>query len=458
LAKINLSHLPDCVEDSRLAWLDSDTGPNEPAIYTDLLARLQTSRLKLPPLYRTNAADPFIAAVKEMGAEGFAQVLQKDPQRESTAGLMLDIAQAILQNGEGYQPRATDGFQEVISDLYDGFLSAEDRRGVKPPDYETIPPLVKWGNPTSGPYTWPIDATSSFGMEVGIVNLPPANARRGVCAWAALGHETGGHDILHADEGLLKEIGDRVNAGIVAAKLGADLADYWSDRIDETASDVLGILNLGPAAAVGVLAYFRGINAALGWGPVLASEGDSEDPHPADIVRGWLGAEVVRLLKFTNAGAWADALAKETDKDAKKIVLAGMHVTEATAKKSAAIVARTIAAEKLDALDGHALSEVQNWRNHDETLVANLIEPLTMAVDLPGRYAGGTYAAHVVSAAVMAALQFPAAIPVIFDRMQGVLKVMHDANPSWGPLYVVHPGDVARDFVIGPRRPNIRAR
>ena len=58
----------------------------------------------------------------------------------------------------------------------------------------------------------------------------------------------------------------------------------------------------------------------------------------------------MRLLKFTNAGAWADALTKETDKDAKKIVLAGMHVTEANAKKSAAVVAKTIAAEKLDAL------------------------------------------------------------------------------------------------------------
>jgi hypothetical protein len=36
--------------------------------------------------------------------------------------------------------------------------------------------------------------------------------------------------------------------------------------------------------------------------------------------------------------------------------------------------------------------------------------------------------------------------------MLGLLKVMHDANPSWGPLYVVHPGDVARDFVVGVRK------
>lgn len=30
---------------------------------------------------------------------------------------------------------------------------------------------------------------------------------------------------------------------------------------------------------------------------------------------------------------------------------------------------------------------------------------------------------------------------------------MDDANPSWGPLYVVHPGGIARDFVIGYRPP-----
>jgi len=215
---------------------------------------------------------------------------------------------------------------------------------------------------------------------------------------------------------------------------------------------VLGILNLGPAAAVGVLAYFRGINASLGWGPVLSSEGDADDPHPADIVRGWLGAEVVRRLKFKNATAWADALVKETDRDAAKVVLGGMHVTTVNAKKSAAVVAQTIASQKLNTLDGHAFDEIQNWRDRDETLIANLTDPLTMAVDLPARYAGGTYAAHVVAAAVMSALKTPQAIPVIFDRMLGLLKVMHDANPSWGPLYVVHPGDVARGFVVGMRR------
>ena len=43
---------------------------------------------------------------------------------------MLEIAHAILQNGEGFQERATDAFQEIVSELYDGYLS-DARRSVE---------------------------------------------------------------------------------------------------------------------------------------------------------------------------------------------------------------------------------------------------------------------------------------------------------------------------------------
>lgn len=453
MAAVDLSRISACVEDSRRAWQDDDPGPPEPTDYARLLARLAAARDKLPPLYRITAADPFVASLRKLGAEKFARTLAADPGREGAAGLMLDIAQAILQNGEGYEARATDAFQEIISDLYDGFLSAADRQGVKEPDYEKIAPLVKWGNPGFGPYTWPVDATRTFGLDIAIVSLPPANTRRGLCAYAALGHEAGGHDILHADEGLLRELGERVRAALVAAKLRADLATYWSSRIDESASDVLGVLNLGPAAAVGLIAYFRGIRAAFDDVAVLASEGAATDPHPADIVRGWLCAEAVRLLEFSGAGAWSAAIAKETDKDAATIRLAGQKVTRAQARASAAIVARTIALDKLSTLDGHSLAEIQNWRDADQTRVATLAPALASRdVALPGD-TGGTYAAHVVAAAVTAALGRGAEISVVFDRMLEALKAMHDTNPSWGPLFVAHPGDLARNFAFVRRTP-----
>lgn len=448
MAEIDLSRISACVDDAKLAWLDLDPGPPEPAQFADLIARLVLSREKLPPLYRSAAADPFIASLQMLGADRFAELLARDPQRQRTAGLLLDIAQAILQNGEGYESKATDAFQEVISDLYDGFLSAEDRRGVKPPDHEKIAPLVKWGNPLYGPYTWPVDATKVFGLEVAIVSLPPANVRRGLCAYAALGHETGGHDILHADEGLLQEVSHRVHDGVVAAKLGVDLADYWASRIDETASDVLGVLNMGPAAAVGLIAYFRGVRAAFGEEPVLSSVGDADDPHPADVVRGYLAAETVRLLEFSDAAPWAEALTAETDRDAKTIRLGEKELTHAQARQSASIVAGVVAAGRLTALDGHAFSEIQTWRDSDEAIAKQIMRSLVTDEGLPPAYAGSTYAAHVVASAVMAALGKDAAIPAIFGRMQTVLKAMHDANPSWGPLYVVHPGDIVRSYAV----------
>lgn len=448
---VDLSRLPALVDDARRAWLDRTPGPPDPTGYADLMRRLAAAREKLPPLYRETTADPFASALRGLGAKGYAGILAKDPGREGTAGLMLDVAQAILQNGEGYEAKATDAFQEVVSDLYDGFLSAADRRGVKEPDHEKIAPLVKWGRPDAGPYTWPVDATRSFGLEIAIVSLPPANARRGLVAYATLAHEVGGHDILHADEGLLRELGRGIRAAILGANLGTELADYWAGRTDETASDVLGVLNMGPAAAVGLIAYFRALRAAYGGEPALGNDGPADDPHPADILRGWLGAETVRLLEFAGAGGWAEAITRETDRDARAIRLGGRRVSAARARKSAAIVAHTIATGRVAALDGHALAEIQNWRDADETLTQRLAAAFAKRDRLAPERAAGTYAAHAVAAAVIAALGEGASIAPIFDRMLAALKAMHDANPSWGPLYVAHPGDIARDVVFAQR-------
>jgi hypothetical protein len=444
---IDLGNLNACINDARVAALDGDTGPADPTDYSDLMGRLESSRDSLPPLYRQTFFDPYRQTLRDLGREQFVLVLLSDPQRTRTAGLMLDMAHAILQNGEGFEKRATDGFQEVVSDLYDGFLSAEDRVGVKPPDEGVIPPLVKWGNPDSGPYTWPVDATSVFNAEAGVVNLPPANARRGLLAWSALAHETAGHDILHADTGLQQELARKVRENLSdQGALQGDLPRYWSDRIDETASDVMGILNMGPAAGIGLVGYFRGLNAAFTGQAALRNEGLRRDPHPADILRGFLAAAVVRHLSFQAADDWSNVILKETEKDVDQIVTAGQKISPDDAKTSADIVAETIVGERLESLEDHALCEIQDWRDEDETICSQLQPALTHAVDIPLSLEAGTFAAHVVAAAVTAALKQGSDIGVIFDRMLSALKIMHDANPSWGPLFVKHPGDLFRNI------------
>jgi hypothetical protein len=441
MSKPDLANLDACIEDARLAALDTDPGPSNPTEFNNLRGRLVTAREHLPPLYRQAVADPFIAVLNQLGRDGFTDLLINRPD---LADILIDIAHTILQNGEGFEPRATDAFQEVISDLYDGFLSAEDRVGVQPPDNAVIAPLVKWGNPDFGPYTFPLEATSIFGSEAALVSLPPSNARRGIMAWAALGHEAAGHDILRADNGLQQQLATAVFNGVNAANLGGHLARYWRDRIDETASDVMGILNMGPAAGIGLIAFFRGLNAAFTGEAKLRSSGPEGDVHPADILRGYLAAETVRLLEFSDAAAWADAIEEETDKDVAMIRLAGQVITKENAKKSAQAVAVAVVNTPLPSLENQFLGNIQNWRDRDENIVAELVALIGTPSVVTDNLERGFFAAHAVAAGVTATLAPNANIGMIFNRMLDILKRMHDRSPSWGPLFVMHPGDLAR--------------
>jgi hypothetical protein len=337
----------------------------------------------------------------------------------------------VLQQAEGYEARATSAFQEVVSDLYDGFLSAEDRRGVKPPDHGVVPPLVRWGSADAGPYTWPATDTASLDVQAAVVSLPAANATSGLMAWPALAHETAGHDILSADDGLQDELSRTVRERLLAERMSPAIADYWADRIDETASDVLGVLNMGPAAAVGLIGYFRALNGAWGGTPRLRNVGPADDPHPADIARAYLAAETVRLLSFEGATQWADRLVAEADRDLGRIRLGDVAVTGGVAKASAAVVARAIVQSRLRALEGRALGEIQNWRDQDEAVVDDLRRALKDGGAAPVKYDEGAYAAHAVAAGVYEAVAGAGNPAQIMDRMVGVLAEMHDRNGAW---------------------------
>src|SRR5215471_8962359 len=152
----DISHLDVCVEDARQAALDSDPGPPDPTDFDPFRDRMEAARSKFPPLYRKEFVEPFIAKIDEIGSSGFTQILIQDPDRSQSAGLMLDMGQAALQRSDRFQLTALNAFEELVSDVYDGFLSAEDRKGINPPDNRTTPPLVKWGRPDFGPYTWPV--------------------------------------------------------------------------------------------------------------------------------------------------------------------------------------------------------------------------------------------------------------------------------------------------------------
>jgi hypothetical protein len=276
------------------------------------------------------------------------------------------------------------------------------------------------------------------------VNLPPANAEQGIFAWAAIGHETAGHDIIHADNGLLQELRDCLFYALQDENAASILPDYWASRIDETASDVLGILNMGPAAGIALVGYFRALNAAYAGKAELRNVGPDDDPHPADILRGYLAASVVRLLNFSKSDMWATAIEAETDKDLGEIQLGSRNneITYYEAKRSASIVASCLVQTKMKCLDNHAFGEIQNWHDNDEKIVKDIRSVLKAADPMPEVYDKEVYAAHVVAAAIVEALMGNTDAAMLFLRMICMLKTLHDRNPSWGPLYISHPGNI----------------
>jgi hypothetical protein len=443
MAKLNLKGLAAGTADSLTAAKSTSKGPADLKSVAAIQAALAPVRGTLPPAYREPYYDHLVAAVASLTPGDFTW-LQKHPDNTP----FWDAVQAVLQNAAGYEAIATDAFQEVVGDLYDGFLSEEDRADVKLPDYEVIPPLVKWGNPDSGPYTWPVDAMLGLKIPIGVVNLPPAHAHGGLLGWATLGHETGGHDILGADDGLLKEIAAVTHAALKKAGQPTWMADYWSERIDETAADVLGLINMGPAAGIGMIGYFRGLMGAWTGEAKLRSDGPADDPHPGDIVRGYLAAATVRLLSLSGRNDWADVIEAETVKDITAIKLVGHGVTREVAKRVADVVARAIADTRLDTLEAHSLRSIQDWKDSDEAIVARLQAVLVKGkTAVPAAIVDASYATHVVAAAVYAVVLGQSTPAKVFKAMVGMLKGMHDDNPSWGPLFVGHRGDSSRHLI-----------
>lgn len=441
---LSLAGLAAAIDEARAAALAGGDGPSDPATFAVLRARLAKAAEGLPPAYRRAVGDPLLRTLDQLGARGYARLLAQDPERVGTARLLLDVSQAVLQHGEGYQARATSAFQEVVSDLYAGFLSAEDRRGVKPPDHGVLPPLVRWGSAEGGPYTWPADATATLDVGAAVVSLPEVNASGGLLAWPALAHEAAGHDLLAADDGLRDELARAVRERLLAAKMGSGVADYFAERLDETAADVLGVLNMGPAAAVGMIGYFRALNGAWHGRSMLRNVGQAEDPHPADIARAYVAAETVRLLSFQGASRWADRLVAEADRDLGQIRLGDIAMTPPAMKAAAAVIAQAIVRTRLGALEGRALGDIQDWRDQDEAITAGLRQELERG-GARGRRAGaagsgpGAYAAHAVAAAVYEAVGGGARPGEVMDRMIGMLAGMHAQNTDWHPAGVAPP-------------------
>jgi len=160
----------------------------------------------------------------------------------------------------------------VVSNLLRSF-SDKDKRAAAGVNLVTLtPPLACFqaDSGEQGPYTIESDIMHQlFGIEIGIVSLP-ATYRSHPVIWSVLSHEVCGHDVVHADDGLLQEMTAAAQALLApdfsprkrldTAALNALLRSYW---MDEAAADVYGVLNMGPAFGLSLAAFVAAFRAHI---------------------------------------------------------------------------------------------------------------------------------------------------------------------------------------------------
>lgn len=419
----DLSNLEACLADLRAALADRAAGPGTGRDPRRLRRLLVASRRRLPGAYRRAVLEPLLAHLDALGPRGVGRLL-RSPDDRQRAACLLDLVDAVRQ---ARGAPATRALQEVVSDLYDGFLAAEARDGVRAQAHATLPPLVKWGHPELGPYTWPVTWTRVLGARAGVVGFPPAARRRGLLLWAALSHETAGHDLLAATPGLEAELSRLVRGALGPRRAGG----YWAERIGEAASDVLGILNMGPVVALAIQLHLRGLRANAGGPDRLRGRGPARQrAHPGEAARAYLGAAVVRKLRFPGAAAWAAALEREVDGDVRVLRLGAARFSREEARRMAARLAQVLLHRPIAALGGHTLAGIQAWSGRDERVVARLGRLLASGDRVSRRLGAGAYAAHAVAAAAGAALAGgdPERLQA---RMIEVLAAMNRQEARW---------------------------
>jgi hypothetical protein len=406
----------------------------------------------LPASYRSAYVGPLLAALPDITV----QLKQQYDEESAQAGAdraMEDITSAIdtlvgavRDWGEPAYRKPLRRFEAVVSNLYRSFLSNEQRAGISLPLLETIPPLVTFArSPNAGPFTMPVNSVKQFvGASIGVVSLPGCYAQHPLL-WPALAHETCGHDVLHADPGLLKEL----SAGVT--KLGGlphGIGSVWAYWMDETASDVYGLLNIGPTFALSLAAFFSALEVVNGGhqqigtiGTILPMQaGRLVDEHPVDLLRLYVALGVIESLEGLSVAKRQEWIARienvadqaaggattisVVDIDSRKVIQALPLQAMADAARK---VGAYIATAKLVALGGHSIQEIETWDNTDEQAALSIEQAA-----VSGNIVALGDDAQLLAGATMAFLADPTKYAAITQNLNAAFDDSFARDPIFG--------------------------
>lgn len=400
--------------------------------------------------YQSSVLRPLIQFLEKLGPEKFETLfngkeedlsIQQKNQRKS----IEEISECLMQRSNDFKYykssfKDLQAFQAIVDTIFENVMQNADGRI----SHQVLPPLAKWGRHKS-PF-----AVSQFsprlkkiGIQAGIISMPHEHRTGGLLAWAALGHEVAGHHFLHAVDGLMRDLVDALRKKfeeVAAQKELKDedlssfqsLSDYWCACIEETACDVLGILNLGPAFGIGFIGYLRGVQGGKlessgvlystkkagtnslileseetsqifveklsgniifkkskgmigkkgNKKPLMYERFNSADNHPLDVLRAFVFTKIIRkivpdssLIGLIEEEAFQDFEHEDSielfslEKNKSVYKVDSQVFPKELAIETAGIAAEVIASSQLDSLESKSLLDIFTWNEEDEARV-----------------------------------------------------------------------------------------
>lgn len=429
---------------------------------------IEETAVALPLVFRRVYVDPLLDQLPHA-----LLLLQQTGNPEVAQALTETLAGAVYDHGSHEIAAPLHRFLAVVSNFYRSFLSAKRRARAELPLRGFVPPLAMFQHSgRRGPFTLTGPTVEQLcGSSVGVVSLPSVY-REHPLLWASLAHETGGHDVLHADPGLLDElaagIGSFFGGGAslnpahpTAAQLVKILWTWW---IDEAASDVYGLLNIGPTFAHNLIAFFAALNSRAPHGPdqptlrtsTPRTENGLLDTHPVDVLRPHLAIGVIQSLRGLSASTRdryindINTLTNLCAGGAQEVGIVGSlplqgggslqlnhRLPLSDMQDAARRVGTFIASARLRSLDDHSIQELETWDDPDETTAARIADLLKNNASVVG--AGDD--AQLLAGATLAVLDKPTSYDTITSRLNDALDFSFATDPIWGlplpdPLYV----------------------
>jgi hypothetical protein len=429
----------------------------------------------LPLIYRQDFHQPLDAALPSEMSKLQHQVKSGEQPAEYMQTALEMLYGAVYQHGPKVSRVDASAqlrrFLAIVSNLYRSFLDSDKRSAAGVELVTNTPPLAVFlSGSLQGPYTVESDEMlKRFGTPIGVVSLP-ASYRDHPIVWAALSHEVCGHDVVHADEGLLAELVETVRSALAphfslrkpldTASLNALLWSYW---MDEAVADVYGILNMGPLFPLNLAAFLAAFRAHLQrrprpGSPLLSTDAQKRpdgtmDDHPIDLLRLHLAIGAIESLhdlspvhrdgylkSIEDVAAAVAGDATHIGLDGRVATASGnpvavkteMALSDATA--AARRVGEIIATGKFRALEGRSIQDIETWDDHDEEIALAIAEAIAARQSIVGH--GDD--AQLLAGTTFAVLRKAALYDAAQEALNAALDDSYRKDPIWGALIPHH--------------------